>query len=241
MRNSALIRFDAATLGITPAHRLMETGLSSNAAPAMSGFRTILSAVTLMIGVPVAAQDDTGVTPPPAETPPAEPAEQPAPPPPPPRVNLMVTVPRGEINQAQAQECEDRADAGAISGEIVVCRQVGDDGSNSLSSSRAEAQKRYAQETMLKGGTRAPDFIADCNDQGNPFGCVGFGKAPPAAYMVDFDALPKAPAGSDADRIARGLPPLNEERELTEEEEKARREAAGIKTTVPARSKKKGG
>lgn len=218
----------------------METGLSSNAAPAMSGFRTVLSALTLMTGVPLAAQDDAGVTPPP-EQPVSQPPAQPAAQTERPRINLMVTVPRGEINQAQAQECEDRADAGSISGEIVVCRQVGDDGSNALSSSRAEAQKRYAQETALKGAPRAPDFIADCNDQGNPFGCVGFGKAPPAAYIVDFNALPKAPAGSDADRIARGLPPLNEERELTEEEEKARREAAGIKTSVPARSKKKGG
>jgi hypothetical protein len=237
MRNSALIRFDAATLGITPAHRLMETGLSSNAAPAMPGFRTILSALALMIGVPVAAQDDTRVTPPPAETPPAEPAEQAAPPPAPPRINLMVTVPRGEINQAQAQECEDRADAGSISGEIVVCRQVGDDGSNSLSSTREEAQKRYAQETMLKGSPRAPEaFGIPDNGKG-----IGFGGVPPPALIIDVAALPKAPAGSDADRIARGLPPLNEERELTEEEEKARREAAGIKTSVPARPRKKGG
>ena len=152
---------------------------------------------------------------------------------------MLVTVPRGEVNQAQVQQCEDAADAGQISGEIVVCRQVGDDGSNSFSGSRADAQKRYAQETALKGAPRAPDFIADCNDQGNPFGCVGFGKAPPPAYLVDFDALPQAPAGSDADRIARGLPPLNEDPELSEEQEKARREAAGIRTTVPARPTKK--
>jgi hypothetical protein len=61
------------------------------------------------------------------------------------------------------------------------------------------------------------------------------------AITVDFAALPKAPAGSDADRMARGLPPIGEERELTEEEERARREAAGIKTTVPPRPKKRGG
>jgi hypothetical protein len=216
----------------------METGLSSNAAPAMSGFRTVLSAVTLMIGVPVAAQDDARVTPPPAEAAPAaEPDAQPTEQPQRPRINLMVTVPRGEINQAQAQECEDRADAGAISGEIVVCRQVGDDGTNSMSGSRAEAQKRYAQETALKGAPRAPDaFGIPDNGKG-----IGFGGVPPPALMIDVAALPKAPAGSDADRIARGLPPLNEERELTEEEEKARREAAGIKTSVPARPRKKGG
>jgi hypothetical protein len=41
--------------------------------------------------------------------------------------------------------------------------------------------------------------------------------------------------------MARGLPPLGEERELTEEEERARREAAGIRTSTPPRPKKKGG
>ncbi|HSJ78196.1 MAG TPA: hypothetical protein VK913_05615 [Erythrobacter sp.] len=179
------------------------------------------------------AQDDT------AATPPADPAATTTPldVPPRPRVNVMVTVPRGEINQAQAQECEDRADAGTISGEIVVCRQIGDDGSNSLSGSRAAAQKRYAEETMLKGGTRAPDAFGIPN-HGN---AIGFGSVPPPALMIDVEALPQAPAGSDADRIARGLPPLNEERELTEEEEKARREAAGIRTATPPRGKKKGG
>lgn len=149
----------------------------------------------------------------------------------------MVTVPRGEVNQAQALQCEDRADAGTISGEIVVCRQVGNDGSNSLSESRAAAQKRYAQETAFKGAPRTPEaFGIPDNGKG-----IGFGGVPPAALFIDVAALPKAPAGSDADRIARGLPPLNVEVELTEEQEKARREAAGIKTAAPARPKKKGG
>lgn len=216
--------------------------MSSNATPAVSGFRFILSALALVTVVPVAAQDDTaattGAAPPPAEEPAAPP---PAPAAPQERINILVTVPRGEVNQAQALQCEERADAGTISGEIVVCRQVADDGSNSLSSSRKEAQKRYAEETAFKNMPRAPDFIADCQDQGNPFGCIGIGKVPPPAYIVDFAALPTAPAGSDADRIARGLPPLNADAELTEEQEKARREAAGIKTSVPARPKKKGG
>lgn len=212
----------------------METGLSSNATPARQGFRLALAAACLgVIAAPLAAQDDTAATPPPA----AEPA--PAPPldvPPRPRVNLMVTVPRGEVNQAQLQECRDDADAGTISGEIVVCREVGSDGTG-LTGNREETQKRYAQETMLKGAPRAPEAfgIAD-NGKG-----IGFGKAPPPALMIDVEGLPKAPAGSDADRIAQGLAPLGEDRELTEEEEKARREALGIKTTVPPRDKKKGG
>jgi len=158
----------------------------------------------------------------------------------PPRINLTVSVPRDEPSAADLRECRDDEEAAALNGEIVVCRVVGNDGTG-LTGTRAESQKRYAQETMLKGAPRAPDFIADCKDQGNPFGCVGFGKAPPPAYIVDFNALPTAPAGSDADRIARGLPPLGQNEELSEEQERARREAAGIKTAVPPRPKKKGG
>ncbi len=221
----------------------METGLSSNATRRRLGFRNVLPALALIIGLPVAAQDDTtatsgvapGAAPSAADdaaiTPPAAPA------PPRERVNILVTVPRGEVNQAQAQQCEERADAGTISGEIVVCRQIADDGSNSLSSSRKEAQKRYAEETAFQNAPRTPEAFGIPN-HGN---AIGFGSVPPPALIIDVAALPKAPAGSDADRIARGLPPLNEEVELTEEQEKARREAAGIKTSVPARPKKKGG
>lgn len=171
-------------------------------------------------------------------TQPAESQTDTAPPAQPPRerINVLVTVPRGEVNQAQVQECEDRADAGAISGEIVVCRAIGDDGRNSLSGSRGEAQRRYAEETAFQNAPRTPEaFGIPDNGKG-----IGFGSVPKPALIIDVAALPKAPAGSDADRIARGLPPLNEEAELTEEQEKARREAAGIKTTAPARSKKKG-
>jgi hypothetical protein len=211
----------------------METGLSSNAIPVVSGFHTVLTAAALVLAAPVAAQDDTAATQ--AATPVPATTEVPVRP----RVNLMVTVPRGEVNQAQAKECVDRADAGAISGEIVVCREVGSD-TSALTGDRAASQKRYAQETAFKGAPRAPEAfgIAD-NGKG-----IGFGGAPPPALMIDVAALPKAPAGSDADRIARGLPPLNENTNLSEEEEKARREAAGIKTVVPPRAgskKRKGG
>jgi len=221
----------------------METGLSSNATPAVLGIRNAmllfsLSAAMLAMGQPVAAQDDTAATPPAAEPPP------PPAPTPRPRVNVLVTVPRGEVNQAQVLECEDRADAGTISGEIVVCRQIGDDGSNSFSGSRADAQKRYAEETAFANDPQAPDVAGEGIFRGAATVgslCVpGLQKCPaPPALLIDVAALPKAPAGSDADRIARGLPPLNKERELTEEEEKARREAAGIRTVVPPRGKKK--
>lgn len=213
--------------------------MSSKATPHLSGFRIALSALALGCApacfAPLAAQDDTvETTPPPADN---------LPPPPtapeggvPPRINLMVTVPRDEPSQADLRECRDDEEAAAINGEIVVCRVRGNDGTG-LTGTREESQKRYAQETMLKGAPRAPEaFGIPDNGKG-----IGFGKPPPVAITVDFEALPAAPAGSDADRIARGLPPLDQDRELTEEEEKARREAQGIKTTVPPRPKKKGG
>ncbi len=204
----------------------METGLSSNATPVGPRFRSHFALVAALIAAPVAAQDDTAATPPPA--PPAVEA--------PPKINLTVTVPREETNQAALQQCRDENDAGTLSGEIVVCGATGTD-TSALTGDRAATQKRYAQETMLKGAPRAPEAFGIPN-HGNP---IGFGKPPPPAILIDVEALPQAPPGSDADRIARGLAPLDQDRELTEEEEKARREALGIRTTVPPRDKKKGG
>ncbi|MBU7579487.1 MAG: hypothetical protein KAF27_03305 [Porphyrobacter sp.] len=208
----------------------METGLSSNATPVLPCFRIGLAVAALLLTAPLAAQDDSAAT---------APAGEPAPDPAagvPPRINLMVTVPRDEPSAADLRECRADEEAAAINGEIVVCRVVGNKGAG-LTGTREETQKRYAQETMNKGRPPAPDMfgIAD-NGKG-----IGFGKPPPVAINVDFAALPKAPVGSDADRIARGLPPLGQNEELSEEQEKARREAAGIKTAVPPRPKKKGG
>jgi len=39
-------------------------------------------------------------------------------------------------------------------------------------------------------------------------GCIIPPCPPPPALIIDIEALPEAPAGSDADRIARGLPPI---------------------------------
>lgn len=202
--------------------------------PVPPGFRIVLAAVaTVLTQHPVAAQDDNGATgtqaapaPPPAATPPPRP----------PRINMMVTKPRNEPSEADLRECRADEDAAAINREIVVCRVVGNDGTG-LTGTREESQKRYAQETAFKDAPPPPDMfgIAD-NGKG-----IGFGKPPPVAITVDFDALPPAPAGSDADRMARGLPPLEKDGELSEEEERARREAAGIRTTVPPRTRKKGG
>ena len=45
--------------------------------------------------------------------------------------------------------------------------------------------------------------------------------------LIDVEALPEAPPGSNADRIGRGLPPLSED-EPSEEEIRERRRALGL-------------
>ena len=191
--------------------------------------------------IPVAAQDDTGET---LAAPGGDAASTPAPdataqetpeaPEEPLRINLSVTVPRGEVNEAEVQQCEDEADAGTISGEIIVCRRRGTDNSNSLSGSRSEAQKRYAEETAFKDTPRAPN-VSGLGDNGRG---ISIGGVPPPALIIDVEALPDAPRGSDADRIARGLPPLGQDEDLSEEEIRKRREALGL--PPPAFDKKRG-
>lgn len=222
--------------------------MSSRAKPRVPAFAVLAVLALAAWGRPVRAADDSLAT----VTPPAasdaagdgasvgDGAPPPPPPPPPeaeprPRINLMVTVPRAEASAAQQQECVDRAEAGRISGEIVVCGSTGSEGKAPLTGDRAASQRRYAEETALKGAPRAPDLFG-IPDNGKG---ISLGGVPPPVLYIDVEALPPAPAGSDADRIARGLPPLGQAGELSEEEEKARREAAGIKTVVPPRSGKK--
>jgi hypothetical protein len=229
------------TRPIFDALKRKEHGLSSNPDLFLSfpvrryDLRHVLAVSCLagatLLAAPLAAQDDTAKTPPaeqPAEEPAPEAEDEPL------RINLSVTVPRGEVNEAQAQQCVDEADAGTISGDIVVCRQLGESGENYFSGSASEARKRYAQETAFKGSPSTPD-VSGLSDNGKG---ISVGGVPPPALMIDVGALPDAPAGSDADRIARGLPPLGQDEELSEEEIRKRREALGL--PPPAFGKRKG-
>ena len=113
----------------------------------------------------------------------------------------------------QFEDCSPaERDAAAISGEIVVCRRK--TGSQHRLYSRDEARDRYARETMNEGLVAAPDVAGDGIFRG-PATVSGLCLIPPCppppAYLIDFDELPEPPAGSDADRIARGLPPLGSE------------------------------
>ncbi|WP_225207445.1 hypothetical protein [Novosphingobium huizhouense] len=79
---------------------------------------------------------------------------------------------------------------------IVVCGANPENARQKLDSVAPLGAGRTAD-----GAPRAPDVsgLADCSK-----GCIGFGRVPPPMYYFDIAALPAPPAGSDADRIARG-------------------------------------
>ena len=121
---------------------------------------------------------------------------------PPERIDILVeTAPPAD----EYEDCERDQDAATISGEIIVCRKRSSD-ENRLYD-RESSQRRHAERTAFEGDPKSPDFILDCQDQGWPFGCFKLGGAPTPVLLIDVEALPEAPLGSDADRIGRGLAP----------------------------------
>ncbi|WP_298306114.1 hypothetical protein [uncultured Erythrobacter sp.] len=175
---------------------------------------------------PLAAQDDNGVA---AESVETEGNTPPASTTPPPRrrvLDLMITVPKSESDQLLEQDCEEEADAGRIANEIVVCRQLGEGTDGSWN--KEDYERRLAQRTQ---GEQPVDVAGEGIFRG-PATVGGLCLIPPcppeAALLIDVEALPEAPEGSDADRIARGLPPLGRDENLSPEEIQRRRRAAGL-------------
>lgn len=127
---------------------------------------------------------------------------------PPERIDILVDpVPKQAASEA---DCRTDQEAAVITREIVVCGERERDLDQRLYTDD-ENETRYAQATMNKGNPRAPDVTGDYIFKGpaTVSGLCFLAKCPPPpAYFVDVAALPEAPPGSDADRIARGLPPL---------------------------------
>lgn len=126
---------------------------------------------------------------------------------PPDRIDLTITTPPPSDT---SEQCRREAEVAVVSGEIIVCGAR--PGENHRVTTREDAQRRYAEATMGRG---TPDVAGAGIFRGAPtFSgiCVpGIFNCPkPAAVFVDVRALPQAPPGSDADRIARGLQPLGE-------------------------------
>lgn len=127
-----------------------------------------------------------------------------------------------EVDPRLIEECERQEDAAQISREIVVCREIRVRTDQSYSGSRAAARDRYAEETAFAGDLVPPDVSGPGIFKGEPsIGglCIpGLQNCPPPpALIVDVTALPQAPPGSDADRIARGLPPLGNDEGVANE------------------------
>ena len=95
--------------------------------------------------------------------------------------------------------------------EIVVCARL-EEQSQFRVRSDEDAEDEYAAATMNKGNPQAPNVDGPGIFQGPATVgnlCIpGLQKCPPPpAYIVDFDALPEAPPGSDAERVGKGLAP----------------------------------
>jgi hypothetical protein len=122
---------------------------------------------------------------------------------PPERIDILVSQ---DDYEGPLEDCSAEQEAAIISGEIIVCRRRGDGGEYGYDSDRA--LERYAEETMNKGDPRAPDLAPVYPGVVVARGCFIPPCPPPEAYIVDFEALPDTPPGSDADRVGRGLAPL---------------------------------
>ena len=80
--------------------------------------------------------------------------------------------------------------------DIVVCAPDHGEDQRIPSSTETDPTSRAA---LRDGRPHAPQL-----DSGNCAKCPHFGKVPPPIYYFDIKALPEAPAGSDADKIAKG-------------------------------------
>ena len=121
--------------------------------------------------------------------------------------------------------------------EIVVCGELEDQEQFRVRTDK-QAEDDYARETMYANDPQAPDVAGKGIFRGPATVsslCVpGLQKCPPPpAIIVDFSALPEAPPGSDADRIARGLPPIGNETGTVPALQPATQQPEGSDNTPP--------
>lgn len=117
------------------------------------------------------------------------------------------------------ERCEREADIARIAGEIVVCRERKQQGPPPFD--REAWERRYAEATQ---GAKTPDVDTSgikLPTEGSLIAITvtvaRFGGPGEAPLIIDVEALPEPPPGSDADRISRGLPPLGSENDGLEE------------------------
>jgi hypothetical protein len=95
----------------------------------------------------------------------------------------------------------------AEAGEIVVCGNDTPD-QRMPSTAQSDPNSREARRALDGNIPSAPNVAYIKCKKGADGVCRGnFGGAPPPVYYVDVSALPQAPEGSDADKIAKGEAP----------------------------------
>jgi hypothetical protein len=126
------------------------------------------------------------------------------------RVIIDLTLPprRTDSDPLADRQCAEEADAARIAGEIVVCRSLDEDTDGVWD--REAFERDYAARTQ---GPVAPNVDGSgikLPGEGSVFTVTvtaKVGDPPPPTLMIDIEALPEAPPGSDADRIGRGEGP----------------------------------
>jgi hypothetical protein len=158
---------------------------------------------------------------------------------PPQQIDILVPPQTSEAADAvELKECADQTERGVVQGEIVVCRELPADTSQLYSGSREAWMKDYARRTM---GPSTPDVAGPGIFRGPPT-VSGLCLIPPCpkppALIIDVEAIPPPPAGSDAERVAQGLGPAEGDDAPLSDEERRRVEAElGLPEAPPSASK----
>ncbi|PKP91822.1 MAG: hypothetical protein CVT75_08670 [Alphaproteobacteria bacterium HGW-Alphaproteobacteria-14] len=159
------------------------------------------------------------------------------------QIDILVPPPAPEAaNAALIKECEDQQEAGVVAGEIVVCRALVVDTSQLYSGSREAWLKNYAERTQ-NVGTIAPPDVAGAGIFRGPATISGLcfiGPCPDKpALMIDIEAIPLPPAGSDAERVGQGLSPVETDNAPLSDDSRQRLEAElGLPAVEEAAPKK---
>lgn len=148
---------------------------------------------------------------------------------PPQQIDILVPPQTSEAADAvELKQCAEDTERGVVSGEIVVCRELPADTSQLYSGSREAWLKDYAARTQNAGTIPPPDVAGEGIFRG-PATVSGLCFIPPcpkeAALIVDVEAIPPPPAGSDAERVAKGLAPVQGDDAPLSDEDRRRVEA----------------
>lgn len=148
---------------------------------------------------------------------------------PPDQIDILAPLPTSEAaTEAVYKECEDQRERGVVAGEIVVCRELAVDTSQLYSGSREAWLKDYAERTQGANTIPPPDVAGPGIFRGPPT-VSGLCFIPPCpkdpALIIDVEAIPPPPEGSDAERVAQGLVPVEGDDAPLSDEDRGRIEA----------------